>query len=188
MFRNKKIIVAIIAVVAVIVAAFMFLGGGPKRTAKNFMKAYVKADGKKIVKLIMPKEMQGALFANAKKKENYIAKVEKDLDGLWEGFKSSDVTYDWKIKKVENLNNLKKLKSQVKEEWDIENLSDYKELRKGSFAGAGIDIDKVKSVYAVEVEMSYKTKEDSDTVTNIMLVYKYKGKWYVDYYFFMNML
>ena len=159
------IIVPIAILLLVLLSSFFILNrrgaGSYKSAVSQFFTAVTKHDSKKLVKVMMPKEMEKALieeegFDNAK--EFY-----EELDEIFYDDEDDKI----KVRKV-NISDKDKLSK--KELKDVEEtLSDDLDL----------ELD-IKEMYSLEVEFEYKEgKDDWDDDSVDFLAYKVKGRWYV---------
>lgn len=159
--KNIKVIGA--AVVVVLVLFFIFGGRGPEKTVKQYMKATLKGNAKKIVKL-MPKDMVDEALEQADmSKKEFIEELDEMLDEAVEYMEDYKVSYE--IDDVDDIKGeeLSELKDELKE--------------------MGVAKKKVKAAKEVEVEMSIREKGASkdEAMSNSMTVtvIKIGRNWYL---------
>lgn len=159
--KNIKVIGA--AVVVVLVLFFIFGGRGPEKTVKQYMKATLKGNAKKIVKL-MPKDIvdEAAEQEDMTKKE-LIEELDETLDEALEYMEDYKISYE--IDDVDDIKGeeLSELKDELKE--------------------MGLAKKKVKAAKEVEVEVSVRekgaSKDEAMTNSTTVTVVKIGRNWYL---------
>ena len=183
LLQQNKGIVGIVGVVAVVVILICLLagGGGYKKAINGYMKAFKACNVKKIVNLTVPKDIQKDYFDEEydMTKKEYIEETKEDLEDEMEDFKDDDGKIKWEIKKAENIDKLKKLEDEVEDDWGIGDLDDFRERLEDRYDDYDFDADKVSKAYAVEVKFTVEMDDEKERNTGIVMVYKYKGSWYV---------
>ncbi len=162
-FDPKNVPVIGAAVVVVLVLFLLFGGRGPEKTAKQFMKAVVRGNAKKIVKL-MPKDVvKETLEETDMTKKELIEELDESLEYFSEYLE--DYKFSYEVDDVDNITGeeLKELKDELKE--------------------MGVSKKKVKKAKEVEVEMTVRekgaSKDEEETNSLTIIVVKIGRNWYV---------
>ena len=161
---HRKLIVPIAAALAVILLFSLLFGGrGYKKTANEFMDAFVNSDAKGIVELLPNKLIQKLLEEEGYGKNDkklLIAELQDELDSTM-GYMAMFGEYklDYKIQGAQDVS--KEYLSYIKE--------NYKEL--------GM---KVTAAKTVEVTMTIDVLGMSQTENVSLTVIKIGGSWYID--------
>ena len=162
-FDPKNVPVIGAAVVVVLVLFLLFGGRGPEKTAKQFMKAVVRGNAKKIVKL-MPKDVvKETLEETDMTKKELIEELDESLEYFSEYLE--DYKFSYEVDDVDDIKGeeLKELKEDLKE--------------------MGVSKKKVKKAKEVEVEMTVRekgaSKDEEETNSLTIIVVKIGRNWYV---------
>ena len=159
--KNAPVIGA--AVVVVLILFLLFGGRGPEKTAKQFMKAVVRGNAKKVVKLL-PKDMVKEMMdeADMSKKEP-VEELDESLGYFADELE--DYKFSYEVDDVDDIKGeeLKDIKDELKE--------------------MGVSKKKVKKAKEVEVEMTMRekgaSKDEEETQSLSIIVVKIGRNWYV---------
>ena len=135
-FKNAPVIGA--AVVVVLILFLLFGGRGPEKTAKQFMKAVVRGNAKKVVKLL-PKDMVKEMMDEADmSKKELVEELDESLGYFADELE--DYKFSYEVDDVDDIKGeeLKDIKDDLKE--------------------MGVSKKKVKKAKEVEVEMTMREK------------------------------
>lgn len=174
--------IAAMLVVVVVIVCVLF-SGGYKGAVKKHMKALSKGNTEKMIALEMPKKVWEEVCDEAydKKPEKVVSIFEKRDKAFWEALKEEGkVKFTYEIKKSESLDKLDKLEDEVEDQYYVDDLDEFKDYLDDRYDDFGLDADKIKKAYAVEV--TYRLEVDGDKAahdTAVCIVYKYEGKWYI---------
>ena len=188
--KTKKLIKWICAgvgAVALLIILILVLSSSPKKAVKKYFKSLEKGNAKKTVLSMMNKKAAETYIDKTYGLEpkEYYDYMDDASKVLLKGLKEEKykLKLDLEIKDVEKLNKLDKLKSEVRDTYGYKELDDFyddRNLSKTLDKNYGIDIDDIKNVAAVKFRLKMTAgKEKLETLTGIMLTYKYKGKWYI---------
>lgn len=152
--KNLFIAIGAIAAVVIILIAILasVLGGGYEAPIKNMFKGMQKADLKTYLKAY-PEFMGISDYVDQDDMDEMLESLEKEYG------KNIKISYKVLDKEKIEKDNLEKVQKK------IENYYDEKV--------------KVTAGYKVEVKSTIKGKDDSETDTSTMKVYKIDGKWYL---------
>jgi len=163
---NKKLFIGAVTVgafflfIIAIVLIVALAGGGYKRPIDNMVKGIQRGSWKTFSKAFpedMVEAMEKAWRLGGIDGDEFIEQaVEETEDTYGKNFK---ITY--KILDKDELS-----------EDDLDDLKDSLEI-------FGVDGDKIKKAYELEIEMTYKGKKDKDTEEETLIVGKIGGKWYI---------
>lgn len=186
--KNTKIgIIAVVGVAAVLVLIILIalissVTGGPKSIIKAQMKAFEKGDVKTLYGSIMPANVLDDYYDDMYDIDfkEYCEAVQPVYDTMWEGLKDEGkVKFSYEIKDVESVDKLKKLKSEAKG-MGIKDLDDLRDVMEDDFDEYDLDSSKISKAYIAEVKWELLVDKDKACKgTEIMVIYKYKGKMYV---------
>ncbi len=176
---KKKIGIAVAAVAVIVLLICILGGGGYKKAAKSYIKAIEKSNAKQLLKLTMPKKAQKEEFDDKDDKKDWIEDTEDYLDEMWEYFDDNDMKVTFEIKEYENLKKLDDLEEDVEDQYGIEDLKDFRDYMEDDFDDCDMKVKHIKAAYAVEVKAKMKGDEETSSETMILIVYKYKGDWFV---------
>ena len=172
--------IAVAALIVIIVlCSIIGAGSGPKGAIKGYMSAYKKGDAKALLNYAFPKDAQEDYISDRYDVEvsDYVAAYNDYYKTMWKGIKKEGkVKVTYKIKKVENVNKLKELKSDVKS-IGISELDDFRD-RMEYLEDYGSNVDKIKAAFACEFE--YRVELNGKKVIKedgILFIYKYGGKY-----------
>lgn len=185
--KSSKLVPVLIAgvlAIAVLIILFGFLTGGAKRTLKSYMKALKKGNSKKQIECIVPKDAREDYADDA-----YDLEEDELYEGLDEVYKNfwanlkdeGKVKFEYEIKDIEKLGKLDKLKKDAREKWDIKSIKDFQDEFEDYFDKTyDIDTDDIKKGYVAEIKWDVKVdKKKAAKGTNLVIIYKYKGSWYL---------
>lgn len=172
---NRNQLVGIIAIAAaaivVIIIIASLMGGGGKSVAVKYVKALFKGDGKTIVNL-MPKEYVEEMCDRQDVDKDEL--IENFNDALEDMIDDLDDEYDkWSV-------TVKATKTKDLSDSKIEDLED----KYDSYFDVDLDI---KAAQEITLELTAKADGDEDTTKVKLTVIKVDGKWYVDYFSYINM-
>ena len=162
-FDPKNVPVIGAAVVVVLILFLLFGGRGPEKTAKQFMKAVVRGNAKKVVKLL-PKDMVKEMMDEADmSKKEIIEELDESLGYFADELE--DYKFSYEVDDVDDIKGeeLKDIKDELKE--------------------MGVSKKKVKKAKEVEVEMTMRekgaSKDEEETESLTIVVVKIGRNWYV---------
>ncbi len=162
-----KIIIIVAVVAVVIVGAIILLtsvGGGkgassPEKAVEAYVEAINDRDSDKIVDICYPsKALSVAKKERNKERDDFIEDIDDRFDDTEDSYGKSWEIEDLEIKKVKDMKEDEL--EELTDEWDDDCL---------------INISDAKTV-KIEFEFNDKEKEEE------LVVVKYKGKWYIDWY------
>ena len=156
------IIIAVLVVVVVIVGAFVLTARGPEDVAKQYMKAYVKGDAKRIVSLMPKKVVNYALEVYyGGDKDDIIDELKDELDTFAEEVENMDAKMSKVTYKIEDTDKMKK---------------DIIKMYEEAFEDIDLDIKKGK---IIEIELTIPDGDDEETKTRYISVVKIGRSWYL---------
>lgn len=157
--KTIGIIAVAAAAVLVLVILFAALGGrSDKAVVKQLINAVNTGKGKSIVALIPDKVIKESDMTKKEMTEELDDSLEYIRDGLDDQYDKWKITY--KITDTENITgkDLKRLKENYDDEYDV----------------------KVKAAKELEVKMTLKGDDETDTEKSTITVIKVGGSWYLD--------
>ena len=168
--KLKKLLPMIIggaaAIVLIVVLCVVFLGGGYKKPLDNYMKILNGKGSEATIEACMPKE--------------FWEEAEDELDVTpGDLYDQLDENYDDLIEELEEEfgDNIKfSYKVTDKDELSKKKLDDLKD----TYKEIGLSKKDITKAYKLEVELTIKGSDDTDSEDLDVVVFKYKGKWYVD--------
>lgn len=160
--KNAPVIGA--AVVVVLILFLLFGGRGPEKTAKQFMKAVVRGNAKKVVKLL-PKDMVKEMMDEADmSKKELVEELDESLDEYKEEYLDG-YKFSYEVDDVDDI-----------EGEELAELKDYLKMM-------GIPKKKVKKAKEVEIEVTRREKgadrDEEETESESVIVVKIGRNWYI---------
>ena len=167
-FDLKKIIIAGVAVVLVVVLCILLFsscGGGsgsPEKVADKFMSAMFKdCDAEKISDLIHP-DIVDAMVEDEYDgdKDEYLEEGQETFDKMNEGFEENEISIDWEVGDVEDIedDDLEEIQEKYDDEYELE----------------------VSAAAVVEIELIAEFKGEENSSKMEIPVVEIDGGWYVD--------
>ena len=168
---DKKKLIAIIAAVAAVVVVIVVLcttvfssDAAAKRTVRSYFKAFNNRNAEKVVSLTYPKPLlEYAEDEFDQDKDDIIDECEENFENLDDEFGDDWKYKDIKIKKVKDMkdDDFEELQEDFEDELDM----------------------KITDAKIVKVDATIEGEDDDeDFKGEEVIVYKYKGKWYINYY------
>ncbi len=188
--KNTKIGIIAVAAVAVVVLVLLIAivlgGGGYKKALKTYMNAVIKGKYETMFNIITPASVREDVIDD----RDYDLDYDEFMSGWSEIYKTTfeemkkegkgKPKLKFEIKQAEKLDDLDKLEDEIEDYYWIEDFDDFVDGMDDLYDDYDFDADKIKTAYAVEYKWEVDIKgEKVAKGTDIVIIYKYKGKWYM---------
>lgn len=169
-----------VIVLLVIIIAFSKLFCSPKATVNRYFKAFEKGDVKTIMALTVPKDIAKDYFDEVydESYSDVIDHLKPVYSAMWKDLKGvGKIDYTYTVKDVTSFADLSKSK---RSNYSFDDLDEFKEIYEDRFEDYGFNADKISKLYLIKYSAKLKAgKEKIISVSDEVLVYKYKGKYYI---------
>lgn len=170
---------AVTFIILIILMIALGSSGAYKKPIKSYCKALQKGKVEKLVNLTIPKDCQEVYFKELEqftdiKKEEYLESQANNLKAQVKDVKKLKV----KIVEAEKMNKLKNLKEDMSD-YSVSDLKTFITRVGNDFGAFDIEKTQIKQAYAVKVKIQYELNGKKQEFTDVNMVYKYKGDWYL---------
>ena len=183
--RNSRVgmaAVAIFCLIVLLITIGLIGGNGYKGSLKKYMNAIQKGDVETMLYTSLPKDVVNSMISKttdgAVSVDQFINLYNNSYSSALSALKNEQgslkITY--KISKAEKLGQLNTLAL----ESPFSSLIYFKEVMSINYAEYGFNANNISEAYAVSV--SWKASAGKELITSnteVIIIYKYKGKWYI---------
>lgn len=173
----------VILSLAILFTYFSYCFRGYEKIIRTYFVALENLDYETITKTMFDDEYLEAYleFHGYSNKNEYIEKKTELAKNF--GFHKAD--FDWKIKQVENLNRLDKLKGGISEQYNVSNMNEFQDLVDSVYEMYGLKEGKIQNAYAMKLQVNSEIDDKSVIEGNeedeicYVIVYKYQNSWFI---------